>query len=120
MTSKGQPMNKPTPIFFDRIGDNRNPPILIVDDDLDDYSLRRAIREHVLEHGIFDHSYSVHPVVYARRIGGWDIVNEGSGYKYGTARRSPVFTEDTFAAAAEAALAGSQRTDAAPGEKAKS
>lgn len=102
-------------IVFDRIGNNDHPPLLRLPDDLSEWELRERIREHVLDVGLFDDGYDVYPVVRQRRIGGWEIGNSGTSYIYGIARISPVFVEDTFAAAAELALAGPARTDASNG-----
>lgn len=68
------------------------------------YDTRRLLVEHARKHIRTDGDWEIDPEARERRIGGYEIKSRRTGYLYGVARRSPVFREDSFAAAAEAAL----------------
>jgi hypothetical protein len=77
-------------VFFDKLGDNTSVPLLTLVSGLD---IRDQIRRHAREH-IVNPGHPVRgPIVRLRLRGGFTIVDEDTGYTYGTARKSPTFTE---------------------------
>ena len=90
--------------IFDRLGDNDKPPALTVPDDAPYGDGLDLLLEHARRHIQSSGDWRVDPMIRERRIGGYEIRSRSTGYLYGVARRSPIFIEDTFAAAAEASL----------------
>lgn len=77
--------------WFDRLGENLNPPNLEIDPTKD---IVRQLRDHAREHIITSDNYPLHgPAVQRHTLGGYDIVDARTSFTYGQARRSPSFTE---------------------------